>query len=115
MSEMSVIMFMTLMVLLMFMALATTVPSVRASRVFLILGLLMLLFNHLIYYAMMIAVGSVGFSISAIGISSLVYIGWVTLILRRHKKDKKSLNQRIHSIVDSAGDPVKAQAAQSKA
>lgn len=83
---MIVIMFITLMGLLMFMSLATTVPSVKTSRVFLMLGLLMLLFNHLIYYALMEIVGSSYFSVSMISVSSVIYVAWTFLILRKHRK-----------------------------
>jgi len=88
MSEISVIILITLMVFLMFMSLATTVPSTKASLVFLVLGLLALLFNHLICYALMEITGSAYFPVSTISVSSVIYTGWTYLILRKQKKIK---------------------------
>jgi drug/metabolite transporter (DMT)-like permease len=85
---MIVILSIVMMVLLMFISLATTSPSIKASYVFLALSLVIISFNHLLYYAMMIAVGTTKFSISMISISTVVYIGWTALILKKHKKSK---------------------------
>ena len=83
------ILFIAPMSFLMFMLLATTSDSLKASRVFIVLGLITLLLNLWIFYAgMMVAVFDSTFSSTIILFGIAIYIGWTVLILKKHKKSR---------------------------